>query len=183
MDSLRYREFRKSLWGALLEPFNRLSSANDYIIIEGAGSPVELNLNDGDIVNMGLASKVGAPVLLAADIDRGGVFASVYGTLGLFSPEERSLVKGIIINRCKGGLDSFADVKAEMERLTNLPVLGLVPYTDIGVEDEDDLIDANTGRKTSQSPADMNAQLDALDKTLRSCLDLEAIMSIAERGV
>ena len=106
----------------ILKSFSFLDETNDIVVIEGAGSPVELNLNSEDIVNMGVATRVDSPVLLVGDIDRGGVFASLYGTIALFNDREKSLVKGTIVNRFKGDLSRFADGKAILERITTVPV-------------------------------------------------------------
>ncbi|HCJ91607.1 MAG TPA: cobyric acid synthase, partial [Acidaminococcaceae bacterium] len=102
MPAAEYYKYKKNLVPDILEAFRSLSAENDVIVIEGAGSPAEINLKDQDIVNMGMARMAKAPVLLVADIDRGGVFASIYGTLLLLEPEERAMVKGVIINKFRG---------------------------------------------------------------------------------
>lgn len=180
MDSIEYKSLKKDILSLILKSYERLSDKYDIVIIEGAGSPVEINLKTDDIVNMGIAKKVNSPVILVADIDRGGVFASVYGTLALFDESERSLVKGIIINKCIGKPEFFVDVKNAMERITNLPVIGMIPYTKIEIEDEDGLIDPKTGPKTSKSSSKefMDKQFDELAKTLRSHLDMETLKKI-----
>ena len=182
MDSRKYAEYKKTIWGNILEPYRRLEEQADIVVIEGAGSPVELNLKAGDVVNMSVAQRVGAPVLLVADIDRGGVYASVYGTLQLFSPEERALVKGIIINKCKGRPEFFADVKTTMEKLTELPVLGLLPYLPLLLEDEDNLFDSGVGPKRAQAEDELEAELDRLAAALRTHLDMDEILRIIREG-
>ena len=109
------------------------------IVIEGAGSPAEINLKQDDIVNMGLARLLGAPVILAGDIDRGGVFAQLYGTTALLSEEERAMVKGLVINKFRGDPAILVPGVAMLEELTGIPVMGVVPYMDVDLEDEDSL--------------------------------------------
>ena len=111
----------------------------DIIVIEGAGSPAEINLKADDIVNMGLARLVDAPVLLAGDIDRGGVFAQLYGTVALLEPEERARIKGLLINKFRGDVEILRPGLAMLEEKTQLPVLGVVPYLKVDIEDEDSL--------------------------------------------
>lgn len=123
----------------ILEAYQSLSDQNDVIVIEGAGSPAEINLKKDDIVNMGLAQRLHAPVLLVGDIDRGGVFASLYGTLMLLEEAERALVKGCVINKFRGDVELLRPGLDEIERITGKPILGVVPYLQVDVEDEDSL--------------------------------------------
>lgn len=109
----------------------------DICVLEGAGSPVEINIKENDIVNMGMAEMVDAPVILVADIDRGGVFASVVGTMYLLEPHEKKRVKGIIINKFRGKKDILFSGLKKLEEIINVPVIGVVPYEDIDIEDED----------------------------------------------
>jgi len=178
MDSAAYREAKRDIWPHILAPYHRLSQKYDVLVLEGAGSPVELNLKAEDIANMAMARKVSAPVLLVADIDRGGAYASIYGTLQLLTPEERESVKGIIINRCKGNAAFFVDIKPTMEQLTGLPVLGLMPYIRLEIEDEDSLIDPSTGVKLAQSREAMEAQLDRLADVMEAYLDIAQVLRI-----
>src|SRR5246500_2828263 len=101
-DASEYRRLAPSLLPAVLSAFSRLSVAADLVLVEGAGSPAEVNLRDGDIANMGFAEAVDAPVVLVADIDRGGVFAQILGTLACLSERERARVKGVIVNKFRG---------------------------------------------------------------------------------
>lgn len=119
--------------------YSSLSSENDIIVLEGAGSPAEINLKDVDIVNMGMAKISDSPVILVADIDRGGVFASVYGTIMLLEEEERKRIKGIIINKFRGDKSILESGLTQIENLTGVPVLGVVPYAEIDLDDEDSL--------------------------------------------
>ena len=109
----------------------------DICVLEGAGSPVEINIKENDIVNMGMAEMADAPVILVADIDRGGVFASVVGTMYLLEPHEKKRVKGIIINKFRGKKDILLSGLKKLEEIINVPVIGVVPYEDIDIEDED----------------------------------------------
>ena len=125
---LRYKTYHKEL-----------EKDFDYIIMEGAGSASEINLKDKDIVNMGLAKKVGAPVIIVGDIDRGGVFGSLAGTMLLFDDEERALVKGVIINKFRGNLDILKPGLDMIEDIIERPVLGVVPFMKVDIDDEDSL--------------------------------------------
>ena len=118
--------------------FDRLSSKYNPIVMEGAGSISEINLRDTDLVNMPMARHAKANVILVGDIDRGGVFASVYGNIALQSPEDRQLIKGIIINKFRGDLRLFDEGRRMLEDLCGIPVLGVIPYfKDIHIEEED----------------------------------------------
>lgn len=183
MDSEDYKRYKKNIWPEILEPYQRIDKQYQAIILEGAGSPVEMNLKSHDIVNMSLAQRIKAPVVLVSDIDRGGVFASVKGTLELLTGEERALVRGIIINKCKGSREFFVEVKQTMEEITQIPVLGMVPYTRIDIEDEDNLIDAEVGLKTAKDLAHMNTQFDLLANMLKENLDMKKLYQILEEGV
>lgn len=139
MSARDYFKYKKKLVPDIMKAFRKLSGENDIIVIEGAGSPAEINLKTEDIVNMGMAEMANAPVLLVGDIDRGGVFAQLYGTVELLEPEERARVKGLIINKFRGD-KSILDPGIEMlEEKCRIPVVGVAPYLDIQVEDEDSL--------------------------------------------
>ena len=139
MDAGDYFSYKKQLVPDIKKAFKRLESLADIIVIEGAGSPAEINLKENDIVNMGLAKMTGAAVVLVGDIDRGGVFAQIYGTLALLDDEERKLVKGIIINKFRGDLSILEPGIRKIEELTGVPVVGVVPYMDVALDDEDSL--------------------------------------------
>lgn len=139
MPAKEYFAYKKKLIPEIKKAFDTLSEEYDIIVIEGAGSPAEINLKQEDIVNMGMAKMADAPVLLVGDIDRGGVFAQLYGTVMLLEPEERDRIGGLIVNKFRGdksilepGLDMIT------ERL-HIPVAGVVPYMDVDIEDEDSL--------------------------------------------
>lgn len=134
-----YFRMKRGLIPDILTAYSGLAEENDIIVIEGAGSPAEINLREDDIVNMGLASMVNAPVLLAGDIDRGGVFAQLYGTVALLSREERRRVKGMIINKFRGDEGLLRPGLKQLEGLTGVPVLGVVPWVRADIDDEDSL--------------------------------------------
>lgn len=139
MPAREYFAYKKQLIPEIKKAFRELEDYADIIVIEGAGSPAEINLKQNDIVNMGLAKMVDAPVLLVGDIDRGGVFAQLLGTLMLMEEDEKSRVKGLIINKFRGD-KSILDPGIEMlEEKGNVKVAGVVPYMNLALEDEDSL--------------------------------------------
>lgn len=135
----QYFKMKQTLIPDILHAYNTLSERNDVVVIEGAGSPAEINLKQNDIVNMGLAKMVDAPVLLVADIDMGGVFASLYGTVMLLEPDERERIKGLIINKFRGDVSILKSGLDMIEDLTGIPVVGVVPYMELDLDDEDSL--------------------------------------------
>jgi len=128
MGAWAYHEFKRIAREAVLQSYRRLSEAYEFILVEGAGSPAEINLREGDIANMGFAEAVDCPVVLIADIDRGGVFAHLVGTLALLSDSERDRVRGFVINRFRGDLSLLKPGLEWLERHTGKPVLGVLPY-------------------------------------------------------
>ena len=138
-DAKDYFAMKRGLIPEIRAAYEGLAAENDVIVIEGAGSPAEINLRQDDIVNMGLAELVNAPVLLAGDIDRGGVFAQLYGTVALLQPEERRRVEGLVINKFRGDVDLLKPGLVQLEALTEKPVLGVVPWLRLDIDDEDSL--------------------------------------------
>ncbi len=133
-------EGKALLFPEVLKAFDRLAECYSPIVVEGAGSISELNLKDNDIVNMPIAVAKNASAFLVADIDKGGVFASVYGTIALLDEEEKSQIKGIIINKFRGDISLFTEGKTIIENLTGVPVLGVIPaFQDIYIEEEDNI--------------------------------------------
>ena len=128
-------EFRADVVAA----YESLASEYDIIVIEGAGSPAEINLRDNDFVNMGMAEIADAPVLICGDIDRGGVFASLYGTVALLQPEEQARVKGLIVNKFRGDVSILEPGLRMLEDLVKKPVVGVVPYIKVDIDEEDSL--------------------------------------------
>ena len=147
MDARDYFAFKKSLIPEIQKAFRKLEEKADIIVIEGAGSPAEINLKQDDIVNMGLAKMVGAPVLLVGDIDRGGVFAQLLGTLLLLEEDEKALVKGLVINKFRGDKTILDPGIRMLEERGGIPVTGVVPYTQLQLEDEDSLTERFSRKK------------------------------------
>ncbi len=138
---------RDALFAEVMHSFEKLNDCYNPIVIEGAGSISEINLWKKDIVNMRVALHTGAATYLVADIDRGGVFASVYGTIALLPPEQKAAIKGIIINKFRGDLRLFDEGKEIIERLTGIPVVGVVPFAkDIFIEQEDGVVIDSSSR-------------------------------------
>jgi adenosylcobyric acid synthase len=138
MKASEYFEYKSMLLDKILGAYETLAAANDIIVVEGAGSPAEINLKD-DFVNMGLAKKIRAPVLLAGDIDRGGVFAQLCGTLMLLEDDERDLVKALVINKFRGDRAILQNGLAMLEERSGKPLAGVLPWLEVDIEDEDSL--------------------------------------------
>ena len=154
MPAKEYFRRKKALIPDILRAYDGLASEFDIIVIEGAGSPAEINLKADDIVNMGLAKLVDAPVLLAGDIDRGGVFAQLYGTVELLEPDERARICGLLINKFRGDVEILRPGLAMLEEKTRLPIVGVVPYLKVDIEDEDSLSD-RLQQKNAVKPLDV----------------------------
>lgn len=137
MDAVEYFDFKPRLKERISDIYRRLEDSCDIVVIEGAGSPAEINLRHEDFVNMGMAKIAKAPVLLVGDIDRGGVFASLAGTMLLLSEEERKFVKGVIINKFRGSMEILKPGIKMLEDIIKVPVLGVIPYFSMNLEDED----------------------------------------------
>ena len=148
MDAREYFAYKHNLKKDIIEAYGHIRDNFDICVLEGAGSPAEINLKEDDIVNTGMAEMADAPVVLVADIDRGGVFASIYGTIKLLLPHEQERIKGVIINKFRGDKTLLESGIAMIEELTGVPVLGVVPYVKLGIEEEDSLgIDKYNERK------------------------------------
>lgn len=144
MSAREYFDYKKSLVPHVLSAYEKLEEEYDIIVIEGAGSPAEINLKSEDIVNMGMAKMAKSPVLLVGDIDRGGVFAQLIGTMELLEEDEKNFVKGFVINKFRGD-KTILDLGVDMlEERANIPVVGVTPYMDIDIEDEDSLAERMT---------------------------------------
>ncbi len=150
MSAREYFAFRHTLRKPIMESFNALQERFDVVLIEGAGSPVELNLKRDDIVNMGMARMAHAPVLLVGDIDRGGVFAQLIGTIMLLEEEERKLVRASVVNKFRGDVSLFEDGVRMLEERMGIPVAGVVPYLQVQVDEEDsagERLDVRSGQE------------------------------------
>ncbi|KAF0194723.1 MAG: adenosylcobyric acid synthase [Bacillota bacterium] len=155
MTAREYREnYLDNAIPIVKQALDELLGRYDVVVMEGAGSPVELNLKGRDIVNMAAAKLAQAPVVLIGDIDRGGIFASLYGTVNLLPPDERDLVVGLIVNKFRGDLSLFADGVKLLDDLTHKPVLGVIPYLFNLDVDEEDSVSLDNWHHTS--PADVN---------------------------
>jgi len=137
MDFINYHALKPKLKSMLSKTYESLSDKYEYVILEGAGSPAEINLREGDIVNMGMAELSNSPVILIGDIDKGGVFAFLTGTMMLLKQEERARVKGVIINKFRGDKKILEPGLKMLEDIIKVPILGVVPYMDVDIEDED----------------------------------------------
>ena len=176
MKAREYFEYKKACKPMILETFQKLEKENDIVVIEGAGSPAEINLNQNDIVNMGMAEMADAPVLLIADIDRGGVFAQLYGTVMLLPEKARKRIKGMIINKFRGD-KSLLDPGIKMiEDLVKIPVIATIPYMHLELADEDSLIDDDKKCNTkTQSDAELEKELDKLAALIEENSDMDFI--------
>ena len=139
MRAADYFKYKTQLVPDILRAYDTLAAEHDVMVIEGAGSPAEINLKSADIVNMGMAKMAGAPVLLVGDIDRGGVFAQLYGTVALLEPEERAMVKATVINKFRGDVSILEPGLDMLYDLVKVPCAGVVPYVRVDIDDEDSL--------------------------------------------
>ena len=137
MSAVEYDGYKPRLREMVKETYDALEADVDVVVIEGAGSPAEINLKKGDIVNMSMAKSADAPVILIGDINPGGVFASLYGTVKLLDPDEQARIKGIVINKFRGDVKILEPGLSMMEELLGIPVIGVIPWMDVDMEDED----------------------------------------------
>lgn len=149
-----YYRIKGRFWPSVKAAYESLSAAYDLIVVEGAGSPAEINLKEDDFVNMGLAKRLDIPVVLVGDIDRGGVFAQLYGTLALLDADERPLVRATVVNKFRGDLNILAPGLKMLEEITKIPVAGVVPFTKLDIDDEDSLSD-RLARRALPAPIDV----------------------------
>jgi len=179
LEAAEYFKHKKDLGKMVFEIFKDIERENDIVVIEGAGSPAEINLNDDDFVNMGLAEMTNSPVLLVADIDRGGVFASIYGTVMLLDESQRKRIKGILINKFRGDITLLKPGLKMIEELVDIPVIGVVPYTHLELEDEDSLTEYDKKCNViKQNTEDIDLEIDRFAKILRDNIDLDYIYNI-----
>ncbi len=155
MDAYKYKEINKELRKEVSNTYDSIKSNYDLLVLEGSGSCAEINLKDTDIANMAMAKMADVPVILVADIDRGGVFASVVGTLMLLGEEDRERVKGVIINKFRGRVDLFKDAMKQLEDIINIPVLGVMPHCTLDIEDEDGVSDKILNKNSKKGKIDI----------------------------
>ncbi|MGE5372034.1 MAG: cobyric acid synthase [Solirubrobacterales bacterium] len=155
MTAAEYHRTKPKLRHTVEQAYQRLAAENDLIIIEGAGSPAEINLMENDLVNMGMAQMADAPVLLVGDIDRGGVFAALAGTMLLLPEADRSRIQGVIINKFRGDPEILKPGLRMLKQLIKVPVLGVVPYRELDLDEEDGAVELNrptAGRGSQPAP-------------------------------
>lgn len=189
MKAADYFQYKTSLIPDILNAFHSLSAEHDIIVIEGAGSPAEINLKQNDIVNMGLAKLCKAPVLLVGDIDRGGVFAQLYGTIALLEKDEQAMIKGMVINKFRGDVSLLKPGLRMIEDITNKPVLGVLPMLDIDLPEEDSqslgMRASVQGHQDEASDVQMRReeQYNALAQAIRENLEMQDIYKILKAGL
>ena len=149
MRAQEYYTKKQELIPHILKAYHALAEENDIIVLEGAGSPAEINLKSVDIVNLGMAELSDSPAILVGDIDRGGVFASLYGTIMLLDDAERRRIQGIVINKFRGDVEILKSGLTMLEELTGIPVLGVVPYLPLELDDEDSLSERLSRREAA----------------------------------
>ncbi|SFD02596.1 cobyric acid synthase [Clostridium uliginosum] len=156
IEPYKYKELNQELRNVVRCAYDKLSKDYDLIVLEGSGSCAEINLKESDISNMNMAESVDAPVILVSDIDRGGVFASIVGTIQLLSEEERKRVKGVIINKFRGNKELFKPAIKQLEDIIKIPVLGVMPYEFLDIEEEDSVTDRiKNGKKVEDDKLDI----------------------------
>lgn len=180
MSSEEYKDYKLSLIPKLREIFEKIEKENDIVVLEGAGSPAEININSLDLSNMEMAKISNSPVVLIADIDKGGVFASIVGTLFLLGKDSKK-VKGIIINKFRGNKKYFEDGVKMLEDIVKIPVLGVVPFIDINLEEEDGASEKDLNSFVS-TQEEKEREFDKLDQHLRKNIDIEKLYSIIFNG-
>ncbi|MGP4106756.1 cobyric acid synthase [Virgibacillus sp. L01] len=184
VDSIPGWDYRRSYYDlarqTTQEALNQHDQHSDFIFIEGAGSPVEMNLKDRDLTNMGVARMADVPVMLVTDIDRGGAFASVVGTLELLTQEERNRVKGLIVNKFHGDVSSFTSGREWLEAYTGIPVLGVIPHIDHNLAEEDSLKGLNNSKinSTPSKSAGEKPDYDKLAEHLESHMNWEKLLEV-----
>lgn len=182
MDAVEYFKFKSSLKPMILKTFKEIESTYDVVVIEGAGSPAEINLKENDIVNMGMAEMADSPVLLIADIDRGGVFASLYGTVMLLEEEEKKRIKGLVINKFRGDISLLQSGIDMIEKLIHIPVVGTIPYVHLELEDEDSLLDYEKNcNSKEQREWEREEEISKLAKVVRENMNMEYIYSVLKK--
>lgn len=161
----------------VLKALDNLRSENDIIVIEGAGSPSEINIAKYDIANMLLAQEVVAPVIIVADIERGGCFASIVGTAQLLKPVHRALVKGFLINKFRGDVTLLAPAIKEVQKMTRKRILGIIPMIAFNLPEEDSLVGSVVG-KAEVPRESWNWQIDLIAKAIKENIDMTRVSKV-----
>lgn len=185
LSTVNYSEYKMSLVSKIMGAYNSLAEENDIIVIEGAGSSAEINIKD-DIANMGMAKLAKSPVLIIGDIDRGGVFASLYGTYMLQNEEYKNFIKGTIINKFRGDVKVLEPGLEMLEDLISVPTIGVVPYVRINVDEEDSLSENtvnNQGKADIELVGHKDEEYDKLATLLRNSLNINLIYKILNEGI
>ncbi|MEG0291161.1 MAG: cobyric acid synthase [Anaerovoracaceae bacterium] len=179
-DGRPYKEHREFFEPMLKGCIDELKKDYDIIVVEGAGSPAEINIKEGDLVNMFIAQMCNAPVLLVGDIERGGVFASLVGTLALLTDDERNLIKGLIINKFRGNEALLKNGVISLEEITKKKVMGIVPFLDVDIEPEDSLsIGKNPVAGDEHYTSDFREkQYDILAEGIRNSINIDEIYNL-----
>ena len=160
-----------------LKALDGLRSENDIVVIEGAGSPSEINIAKYDVANMLLAQEVGAPVLIVADIERGGCFASIVGTMQLLKPAHRALVKGFLINKFRGDITLLAPAIKEVQKMTKKRILGVIPKVEFNLPEEDSLVGSIAGKAEVPREA-WDWQINLVAKAIKESIDMDRISEV-----
>ncbi len=164
MTAAEYYACKDKFRPLVSEAYRKLAEGSDAVFIEGAGSPAEINLMENDFVNMGLAAMLDAPVVLVGDIDRGGVFASLYGTVKLLPPEDQARFRGLIVNKFRGDIKILEPGLARLEELLNIPVLATLPYGRFAIDEEDSLSERLAPAPSGGQPASINIAVPRLPR-------------------
>lgn len=183
MSASQYYNYKKEMIPHIEKAYHSLAEEYDIVVIEGAGSPAEINLRENDIVNMGMAKLVDAPVIIVGDIDRGGVFASLAGTMLLLDEEEKARVKGFVINKFRGDVNLLLPGLRMLEEITKVEVLGVVPYMNVDIDNEDSL--SESGKESFLHKLEgldlkkyKESQYDILANCVRKSLNMEKVYEI-----
>lgn len=178
MKARDYFQYKKDLKNKVSEVYNSLKNDSDIVIIEGAGSPAEINLMENDIVNTGMAKIADTNAILVVDIDRGGAFAHLYGTVMILPKEDRDRIKGFVINKFRGDVSFLDSGIKSIEDMTGIPVLGVVPHGKYDLPEEDSLSGSETVEVFDARKVD--SEIEKLSKDLEKYLDLEKIVEIMD---